>query len=301
MPKRTNDFQTLIKHIYEQIVPAGGVVTESGMLHDRDSGELREVDILVSYKYAGHEFSFIVECRDHTRPQCVEWIDSLIGKSKSLGVNKVVAVSRNGFYKPAIKKAKENGIETFTLEEANEKHWGEIPFKPGVLLITSETYQIQQVFYEKDGLFIPITKLDFEKDTNFNSENTGNIKELVEYFFKEFVVPEIEKYKNENYLELFKTKEDANKIFIAENEYNWPELNAFDKQGNKVSFSKVKFVVSGTRKTADVPQQHKAFNDKTLSIGEFTSSDGSAFKSLIVQDPDTRKINIQWQKTNKQA
>ena len=126
MPKRTNDFQTLIKHIYEQIVPAGGVVTESRMLHDRDSGELREVDILVSYKYAGHEFSFIVECRDHTRPQCVEWIDSLIGKSKSLGVNKVVAVSRNGFYKPAIKKAKENGIETFTLEEANEKHWGRI-------------------------------------------------------------------------------------------------------------------------------------------------------------------------------
>ena len=167
MPKRTNDFQTLIKHIYEQIVPAGGTVTESGMLRDKDSGDLREVDILVGYKYAGHEFSFMVECRDYSRPQTVEWIDSLIGKSKSLGVNKVVAVSSKGFTKSAIKKAQNNGIETFMLEEANEKLWGEFPFKPGVLLITGVAYQIQQVFYEKDGSFIPITELDFEKDINF--------------------------------------------------------------------------------------------------------------------------------------
>lgn len=124
MPKKTNDFQALIKHIYEQIVPAGGTVTESGMVYDKEAEILREVDILVEYKYAGHKFSFMVECRDRSRRDSVEWIDGLVGKSKPLAVNKVIAVSSKGFAKSAITKARANEIETFTLEEANETHWG---------------------------------------------------------------------------------------------------------------------------------------------------------------------------------
>ena len=47
MPKRTNEFQKLITSIYKKITPIGGVVTESGMVYDKDAKELREVDILV--------------------------------------------------------------------------------------------------------------------------------------------------------------------------------------------------------------------------------------------------------------
>lgn len=61
MPKRTNGFQSLAKTIYEQIVPTGGVATESAEAWDKEAGILREVDILVRYEYAGYEFSFIVE------------------------------------------------------------------------------------------------------------------------------------------------------------------------------------------------------------------------------------------------
>ena len=99
MPKRTNDFQDLIASVYKQIVPDGGKVTESGMVYDKDADTLREVDILVEYRYVHHNFKIAIECRDRSRKDSVEWIDSLIGKSKSLLVNKVVAVSKEGFTK----------------------------------------------------------------------------------------------------------------------------------------------------------------------------------------------------------
>lgn len=182
MPKRTNDFQTLIKHIYEQIVPDGGTVIESGMVHDKDAGILREVDILVKYKYAGHEFSFVVECRDRSRAETVEWIDGLIGKTKSLDVNKVIAVSSKGFASSAIKKAQQNGIETFTLTEANETHWGEFPFKPGLLVMTNDVYKIHDVLYKKEEDFIPMTQLDIENDIEINGEKVGSLKSIIENF-----------------------------------------------------------------------------------------------------------------------
>ena len=98
MPKRTNDFQTLIKTIYDQIVPDGGKVTESGMVQDKEAGILREVDILVEYKYAGHEFSFVLECRDRSRAESVEWIDGLVGKFWRGRMNRSGTMKSNPFY-----------------------------------------------------------------------------------------------------------------------------------------------------------------------------------------------------------
>ena len=65
-----------------------------------------------------------VECRDRARPADIEWIDALIGKYDDMPVNRVVAVSRMGFTSGAKKKASENGIIYWTLEEAHQQdHW----------------------------------------------------------------------------------------------------------------------------------------------------------------------------------
>lgn len=101
MPERTNDFQRLIATIYDQITANEATVTESAMVFDRDSKTLREVDILVEYRFAHHNFKLMIECRDRARKDTVEWIDSLLGKIGSLEVNKVVAVSKEGFTKSA--------------------------------------------------------------------------------------------------------------------------------------------------------------------------------------------------------
>lgn len=173
MPKRTNDFQELIKKIYEKIVPEGGTVTESKMVYDKEAGILREVDILVEFKYVGHEFSFIVECRDQSRSETIEWIDEIIGKTKSLNVNKVIAVSSKGFSSSAERKAKENGIETLTLEIAKETDWANFPIRPGVVVMTDDIYRISDVSYKDGDDYIPIKYLGFDNQVEVNGEIVG--------------------------------------------------------------------------------------------------------------------------------
>ena len=55
MPKRSNDFQSLIKFIYDRITPETGTVTESAMVYDKDAKILREVDILIEQKLSAHD------------------------------------------------------------------------------------------------------------------------------------------------------------------------------------------------------------------------------------------------------
>jgi hypothetical protein len=88
MPKRTNDFQQLITMIYSKIVPKDTLVTESALLHDKDTGALREVDILLEHRVAHLNIKVMMECRDRKRKDTVTWIDELIGKAKSLPVDK---------------------------------------------------------------------------------------------------------------------------------------------------------------------------------------------------------------------
>jgi len=296
MPRRTNDFQTLIATIYDQIVPEGGSVTESGMVFDKEAGILREVDILVEYKYAGHDFCFIVECRDRSRLETVEWIDGLIGKVKSLDVNKVIAVSSKGFAAAAKRKAEENGIDALTLKDATDMDWLKFPIKPGLTIMTGDTYSIREVFIKLDEDFIPINSFDLESSVEIEGEIVGDLKGLIEYIFKDSLVPQIEAYKKEHFLEIFKSKSDARKNITIEREYEWSNVVILNKKGERLQPKKIKYVVTGSRKAVDVEQQHRVFNDKMISTGKVLDSDGAAIKFSIIQDPETRKIHTRWRR-----
>lgn len=131
--------------VYEQITPAEGKVTPSGMVFDKDAAILREVDILIQYKE--NNFTVAIECRDRSRKDTVSWIEELIGKVGSLPVNKLVAVSKKGFAKPAIRKAKAYGIDTLSVEEAVETDWEKYPLKPGLSLLPAENFHLRDVLY----------------------------------------------------------------------------------------------------------------------------------------------------------
>lgn len=296
MPKRTNDFQELVRTIYEQIVPEGGTVTESGMVLDKDADILREVDILVSYKYAGHKFNFIVECRDRSRADTVEWIDSLIGKAKSLNVDKVIAVSSKGFTASAERKANENGIDTLTFDEANDTDWAKFPIKPGLFVITDDLYSIHDVFYMLNDEYVPIQTLGLSSNVEIKGEIVGDLKGLIEYFFKKHIVPHIDKYKSEHFLEIFKTRADADKTLLAQSDYNWRGIYVNSEEAGRVELKKVRYIIIGNRKSMDVKQEHKIFNEKMVSTGKHIESDGSVINFSIVQDPDTEKIHARWRK-----
>lgn len=122
MPRRTNDFQELIALLHQQMAPSGATVTESEMVLDKATGDVREVDITIQYEIAGIPITIAIECRDHKRPADVLWIEQLMGKFLNRAT-RIVAVSRSGFTPQALEKAAAVGIETMTIAAARDRNW----------------------------------------------------------------------------------------------------------------------------------------------------------------------------------
>lgn len=296
MPRRTNDFQTLVKAIYDQIVPAGGVVTESAEVWDREAGILREVDILVSHEYAGHEFSFIIECRNRSRKETVEWIDALVGKTKALNIAKVIAVSGSGFAASAVKKANDNGIETLTLREAEEHDWVRYPIKPGLLVVSDEIYFISQVFFKDFDQYRPMEDLGLKSDVELDGQSCGSLAVFIEHFFKEYVIAGAEGYMKKHFLEIFKTRENIGKPVRVESEHDWPTVIVKDDQGTETEITRVKYVFMGVRQSMGVDQVHYIFNQKMFSMGKHREPDGTEIDFSLVQEIDSQMLRSRWTK-----
>jgi hypothetical protein len=123
MPQRTNDFQTLVHFLEAQLAPTGATVRESALVTPMDGGEPVEIDVLIEASIGHHPIRVALECRDHSRPSTVEWVNELIGRYAALPVDHVVAVSRRGFTSGARSRAEGSKIHLFTLDEAREEDW----------------------------------------------------------------------------------------------------------------------------------------------------------------------------------
>lgn len=111
MPKRTNAFQELTAIIHTKLTK-GWAVTESMLLQDKITGGLREVDVVAKATVANYDLYISVECRDHTRPADVTWIECMSKKHESLPTSKLILWSKSGFTKQAITKAAALKIDT---------------------------------------------------------------------------------------------------------------------------------------------------------------------------------------------
>ena len=293
MPAQSNDFQRLIKAIYEQILPEGGTLTESGQVWDREAQTLREVDILVEFNYAGHGFKYIVECRDRSRWATVEWIDALVGKAKALdGINKVIAVSSKGFTPKAVQKARSHGIETLTLAQANEADWTRFPIRPGVVVLTGESYRIDDVLYPQGDAYVSVATLGIQNLVEFEGQILGDLEGLLVFYFQKIVVPYLNAYRDQHFLEIFKTRADIDLPMRIEVSYRWPACRVIMEDGTTTELREVRYIIFGNRNATDIKQEHRTYNDRMVSTGRHIDIDGSLIASIVVQDPDTEKLHI---------
>lgn len=122
MPKRSNKFQKLIAAIHA-CMANGMSVEESAFLVDRETGEEREVDVLLKSQLGDYPVVLSVEVNDRSRRAGSGWVEEMAGKHQALQTNKLILVSRSGFTKPAMKKAKVREIEALTIEEACATDW----------------------------------------------------------------------------------------------------------------------------------------------------------------------------------
>ena len=124
MPKRTNQFQSLIYNIEKSLANESTHVEESALVKD-NLGIEREIDVLITTTINQIEIKLAVECRDYNRDQTISWIDELVGKYSNISVDKIIAVSSSGFSNTAKEKAEQNNIIAISLDEANKHEWSD--------------------------------------------------------------------------------------------------------------------------------------------------------------------------------
>lgn len=119
-----DEFERRIHWLHELIERNKSVVTWNDRIVDPDNPDRsRQIDVLIKTARS----RVIVECRFRARPQDVTWIEELIGRKASLGVDGVIAVSSSGFTEGAIAKARKFGIalrEFSVLTEEEVQSWG---------------------------------------------------------------------------------------------------------------------------------------------------------------------------------
>lgn len=128
MPKRSNTFQRLALLVHERL-GKDWKVEESHMFTDLVTGEQREVDIVAQTMVGTYPIFLSIECRDHSRPADVLWIEGVAKKHEHLPTSKLVLWSRSGFTKAAALKARALKIEAISQAEAAKADWARLARK----------------------------------------------------------------------------------------------------------------------------------------------------------------------------
>jgi hypothetical protein len=100
--------------------PLGTEIKSPEFLLDHDTGHRREVDVALRIPTANGVFLTVLECRDRSRSPDVAWIEQLATKCKSVGANRVIAVSSRPFGHTVRCKAHALQVELRHVEEITE-------------------------------------------------------------------------------------------------------------------------------------------------------------------------------------
>lgn len=124
MAKPGQSLQELVRAIERVTNPDPSITVESPKrLRDKDTGRLREHDVVMTITMPSRELIVAIECRDRSRKVDVNQVESFCKKCQCTNVNSGIIVSSRGFYSTAIKKAKAQNISCLSLSAAKSFDW----------------------------------------------------------------------------------------------------------------------------------------------------------------------------------
>jgi hypothetical protein len=107
MTNESDNFERQIERIHLLLESEDSIVTWNDRVPDPDNpSQKRQIDVSIRRDDA----LTLVECRIHSQPQDVTWIEELIGRRSSLEADAVIAVSASGFTRGAVLKGNAHGI-----------------------------------------------------------------------------------------------------------------------------------------------------------------------------------------------
>jgi hypothetical protein len=144
----------LLEQVIAQLQLLGGdsLVRSPFLLRGEQSGVQREVDAAVLVGVGASEILLVVEVRDRTRVQGVDWIEQLISKKEDVRADVMVVVSSSGFTESAFRLGARHGLTLWTVRPLAEDQVRELwDFTTDLAEVTAiETASIQPIVRRAD-------------------------------------------------------------------------------------------------------------------------------------------------------
>jgi hypothetical protein len=115
------EYQSVVGTVYEQ-AEGIGTVRKNVTLHDKVTGQPRQVDTWVDIETKGHAVGILIDAKFRDKKINVKEVEEVESLGRAVGANKVVIVCPNGWTEPAEKRAAFSGIDLrlLTIEGAVE-------------------------------------------------------------------------------------------------------------------------------------------------------------------------------------
>ncbi len=115
-------FEKLVAKIQQDLSP-DAIVTHNEKILGKDSGTLRQIDVLVRKKVGQYELLIAMSCKDHKEPVDINDLGSFITDVTDIRANHGAMVAANGFTEGAKTLAKTKGINLYRLIDAEQHDW----------------------------------------------------------------------------------------------------------------------------------------------------------------------------------
>jgi hypothetical protein len=121
--KTGKQFERLVADIQESLHSVAEVLPNQ-WLPDVYTGQRRQIDILLRLADGPTTILVMIEVRDHDRRVDSPYIEQVNDKRRAVRADKAIVVSRSGFTRPAVEKARHLSIQTLTYATAAAHDWG---------------------------------------------------------------------------------------------------------------------------------------------------------------------------------
>ncbi len=133
-------FQNFVAMLERMFAHHDGVGISSPLrLRDKDTGQLREHDVVITRATHHGPNLTAIECRDHSRKVGVPEIEAFAKKCEKTGIHRGIVVAANGFTNTARIKAKALNLTCMELAEAEAFEW------IGAVTIIGQFYQFTKI------------------------------------------------------------------------------------------------------------------------------------------------------------
>ena len=113
------EYEEAVAMLYEQ-AKGIGTVTRNARVTDSITGQLRQIDVLVTLTERGHSLSIVIDAKFRASKISVREIESVQSLAAAVNASKAVVVAANGWTGPAERRAAASGVDLtlLTLDEA---------------------------------------------------------------------------------------------------------------------------------------------------------------------------------------